>query len=64
METNATALFVVLTTRAPGRFVDSAFALLPGRPRTLEFLPFGTFDAGLFGSSLRVEHLAERVGLF
>ena len=64
METNATALFVVLTTRAPGRFADNAFALLPGRPRTLSFLPFGAFDAGLFASSLRVEHLAERVGLF
>ena len=64
LETNATALFVVLTTRAPGRFADNAFALLPGRPRTLSFLPFGAFDAGLFGSSLRVEHLGERVGLF
>ena len=56
-------MFVVLTTRAPGRFADNAFALLPGR-KTLEFLPFGAFDAGLFASSLRVEHLAERVGLF
>ena len=63
METNATALFVVLTTRAPGRFADNAFALLPGR-KTLEFLPFGAFDAGVFASSLRVEHLGERVGLF
>jgi hypothetical protein len=64
LETNATALFVVLTTRSPGRFTDNAFALLPGQPRTLSFLPFGAFDAGLFGSSLRVEHLGERVGLF
>ena len=64
LETNATALFVVLTTRAPGRFADNAFTLLPGRPRTLSFLPFGAFDAGLFASSLRVEHLGERVGLF
>ena len=40
------------------------FSLLPGRPRTLSFLPFGAFDAGLFASSLRVEHLGERVGLF
>ncbi len=64
LETNATALFVVLTTRSPGRFADNAFALLPGRPRTLSFLPFGAFDAGLFASSLRVEHLGERVGLF
>ena len=63
LETNATALFVVLTTRSPGRFADNAFALLPGR-KTLEFLPFGAFDAGLFASSLRVEHLAERVGVF
>ena len=57
-------MFVVLTTRAPGRFTDNAFSLLPGRPKALEFLPFGAFDAGLFASSLRVEHLAERVGLF
>ena len=63
LETNATALFVVLTTRSPGRFADNAFAVLPGR-KTLEFLPFGAFDAGLFASSLRVEHLGERVGLF
>ncbi len=63
LETNATALYVVLTTRSPGRFSDNAFSLLPGR-KTLEFLPFGAFDAGLFASSLRVEHLAERVGLF
>ena len=64
LTSNATALFVVLTTRAPGRFADSAFALLPGRPKTLAFLPFGAFDAALFASSLRVEHLAERVELF
>ncbi len=64
LETNATALFVVLTTHSEGRFADNAFALLPGRPRTLSFLPFGAFDAGVFASSLRVEHLAERVGLF
>ena len=64
LETNATALFVVLTTRAAGRFADNAFALLPGRPKALEFMPFGAFDAGLFASSLRVEHLCERVGLF
>jgi len=64
LSSNATALYVVLTTRSPGRFADNAFALLPGRPRTLEFLPFGAFDAGLFEASLRVEHLAERVGLF
>ncbi len=63
LETNATALFVVLTARSEGRFADNAFALLPGR-KTLEFLPFGAFDAGLFASSLRVEHLGERVGLF
>jgi beta-galactosidase/beta-glucuronidase len=63
LETNATALFVVLTTLSEGRFADNAFSLLPGR-KTLEFLPFGAFDAGLFASSLRVEHLGERVGLF
>ena len=63
LKTNATALFVVLTTRSAGRFADNAFSLLPGR-KTLEFLPFGAFDAGLFASSLRVEHLAERLGLF
>jgi hypothetical protein len=64
LSSNATALFVVLTTRSPGRFADNAFALLPGRPKTLAFLPFGAFDAALFAASLRVEHLAERVGLF
>ena len=63
LTTNATALYVVLTTLAPGRFEDNAFALTPAG-RTISFVPFGAFDADLLASSLRVEHLAERVGLF
>ena len=63
--TNATALFVTLTTLAQGRFSDNAFAVLPGSPKTVTFEPFGdAFNATLLESSLRVEHLAEGQGLF
>ena len=54
LETNATALFVVLTTR--GKVRGQRVRPAP-RAENAEFLPFGAFDAGLFASSLRVEHL-------
>ena len=58
---NATALYVVLTTQAPGRFEDNAFLLEAGRPRTLAFVPWGPLDAELLRKTLRVEHLAENL---
>ena len=59
LATNATALFVTLTTLANGRFEDNSFTLLPPG-RTIKFIPFDdTIDAALLTSSLRVEHLKE-----
>ena len=53
------ALFVVLTTAAPGRFGKNAFMLLPGVAEDVEFLPWGVLDEDLLKGSLRVEHLAD-----
>jgi len=53
---SATALYVVLTSLAQGRFSDNAFALPPGTA-TVRFLPTGALDRSLLVSSLRAEHL-------
>ena len=71
--TTATAMYVVLTTLANGRFSDNAFLLeAGGAPRTIMFIPWGD-AAGAAGSpaiqrtlallksSLRVEHLAQNL---
>jgi hypothetical protein len=65
---NATALFVVLTTQAQGRFSDNSFLLEAGRQnaREIEFIPWNDegLDAkamALLRSSLRVEHLSENL---
>lgn len=59
--TNATALYVTLTTLAEGRFSDNAFALRSAT--TVQFIPFGErprpWSFTLLRSSLRVEHLQE-----
>jgi len=55
--TDRTALYVVLTTLAHGRFSDNAFAMTPGKGR-VQFIPFGrSNDIDLLRRSLRVEHL-------
>ena len=55
--TDATAVYVTLTTLANGRFSDNAFLLLP--PSVLiRFIPFGALDLALLTSSLRAEHAA------
>ena len=56
---NATALFVTLTTRAPGRFSDNTFAIVSGRSR-VRFIPFDTETdpLPLLQSSMRVDHAA------
>ena len=62
LRSTATALYVVLTTAAAGRFSDSAFVLHGGEPRTVDFVAWGAVGAAetaLLHSSLRVEHLAE-----
>jgi hypothetical protein len=60
---NATALYVVLTTRAQGRFSDNAVVLEAGQ-KVVEFLPWSELDAqgvALLKSSLRVEHLVQNM---
>jgi hypothetical protein len=59
--TTATALYVVLTTQAAGRFSDNVLLLEAGEPRSLRFLAWGELDYDLFKSSVRVEHLAENL---
>ena len=56
LTTDAVALYVILTTRAHGRFSDNAFALLPGTT-TVHFVPFGKLDLPTLTASLRLEHL-------
>jgi len=58
VEADKTALYVVLTTLAQGRFSDNAFAMAPGK-RTVQFLPIGQDKADVeeLKKSLRVEHL-------
>ena len=57
LSTNATALYVTLTTAAHGRFSDNFFAMPAGSSRVVKFVPFSTFDATTLAPSLRVEHL-------
>jgi len=42
-----------------GRFADSCFTLLPGRPRVVDFLPAAgrPVDEAQLGQALRVRHL-------
>eukprot|EP01052_Picozoa_sp_SAG31_P017596 SAG31_NODE_1211_length_9376_cov_2.931767_9_plen_257_part_00 len=57
---NATAIYVWLSTQEQGRFSDNAFILMPGDRKTIKFMSFlktGTSSSAL-KSSLRVEHLA------
>ena len=68
VSTTATALYVVLTTLANGRFSDNAFLLeASSSPRAIQFVPFAAAKSdpaatlALLKSSLRVEHLAENM---
>ena len=59
---NATAMFVVLTTRAAGRFSENAFHVEGGHAKVVSFISWSSagLDAeqlALLRSSLRVEHL-------
>lgn len=57
---SATALYVVLTTLAHGRFSDNAFAMVPGG-RTVQFVPLAgeAVDVETLRLSLRVEHMQQ-----
>lgn len=57
LTSDKTALFVVLTTLAQGRFSDNAVIIAPGQT-TLSFIPWGPLELALLTSSLRVEHVA------
>ena len=59
LRSDATALYVTLTTRSAGRFGENAFMLLPNTPKKVPFLPWGQFDLSVFRQTLRVEHLQE-----
>lgn len=62
---DAVALFVTLTSMAPGRFSDNAFLLLPSTPRLIVWTAFLDGDApsdyALLKASLRVEDLSTYV---
>ena len=65
LRTNATALFVVLTSQAAGRFSDNSLLLEAGAA-TVDFISWeaGGVDStqlALLRSTLRVEHLAENL---
>ena len=57
LTTDATALFVTLTTLAQGRFSDNAFCMPPGTT-TVRYMPFFDTDYDALVSSLRIEHAA------
>jgi hypothetical protein len=63
---NATALFVWLSTRANGRFEDNAFTMAGESSREIQFIPFGTepLDTTLLTKSLRVEHLQQHLNTY
>ena len=73
LSAKATAMFVVLTTLANGRFSDNAFLLEAGTNTTVvTFIPWGSAagapgspalqkTVALLKSSLRVEHLAQNL---
>jgi len=57
ISTDATALFVTLTTLAEGRFSDNSIILTPGSQK-LTFIPWKPLNLTLLTSSLRLEHMA------
>ena len=62
LSSDALALYVVLTTKAPGRFSENAFVLRPNEPKEINFVPLvkdNTIDMDLLKDSLRVEHLGK-----
>jgi len=59
---DATALFVHLTSAAQGRFSVNSFPVWGAGSVTVSYIPFGAAtaaDAGVLAASLRVEHLGQ-----
>jgi hypothetical protein len=64
LSSTATAVYVVLTTLAEGRFSENAFVLEADTPRDVSFVSWGELDIdkmALLRSSLRVEHLSDNL---
>lgn len=65
LTTDATALYVVLTTSAQGRFSDSMLTIMPGTPKIVTFVswdgPLNNTGIAFMKSTLRVEHLADNL---
>jgi hypothetical protein len=53
------ALYVTLTTLAPGRFSDNAFMLHANSTEVINFIVWEDFDINLLRQSLRVESLSD-----
>ena len=61
LSSNGLALFVVLTTLAPGRFKENAFVLRPNTQKMVSFVTLvngSAVDLSMLRKSLRVEHLS------
>jgi hypothetical protein len=65
LKASATAMYVVLTTAAPGRFSDNAILIEGGQSVVVDFIswdgPMNATGLELLKSSLRVEHLADNL---
>jgi hypothetical protein len=55
LKSDATAVFVTLTTQAQGRFGENTFWMTAGT-KTVDFVWFGKMDIPTLQSTLRVEH--------
>ena len=55
VKSDKTAVLVMLTTLAQGRFSDNAFHVPAGKSVSIEFIFFGEPDLGMLTSTLRVE---------
>ena len=52
-------MFVCPPQQATGRFEGNVFVLMPGQPKTIQFVPFSgqAVDMKLLETSVRVDHL-------
>ncbi|CAB9515754.1 Beta-mannosidase A [Seminavis robusta] len=60
VESDGLALYVVLTTGAPGRFLENAFALRPNQPKQVTFVSLAkgaAVDVSMLKDTVRIEHL-------
>jgi hypothetical protein len=67
--TGGAAVYVVLTTKAQGRFSENAFMITEDGAaaaagvltKTVQFIPWGELELTLLRSSVRVEHLQQNL---